>query len=64
VEGWTEHSYKWLDKLQLRRAMIPFGMMAWEVLKHDFKNAFINYAEHNHAADKLKKLQMKEGCID
>ena len=33
VEGWTDCSYKWLDKVQNNRASIPFGMTAWEVLK-------------------------------
>lgn len=64
VKGWTDHSYEWLDKVQNNRASIPFGMTAWEVLKHNFKNAFIDYVEHKCATDKLKKLKMKEGRID
>lgn len=64
VEGWTDCSYEWLDKVQTGKVSIPFGMTAWEVLKHDFKNAFVDYAKHERAVDKLKKLRMKEGRID
>ena len=64
VEGWTDRSYEWLDKVQMGKTTIPFGMTAWEVLECDFHNMFVNYAEHEHAADDLKKLHMKEGHID
>lgn len=64
VKGWTECSYKWLDKLQTEKTTLPFSMTAWETLEQDFRNAFIDYAEHKRAADKLKKLRMTEGCID
>ena len=64
VEGWTDRSYEWLDKVQNNRASIPFGMMAWEVLERNFKNAFVDSVEHEHAADKLKKLKMKDGRIN
>ena len=64
VEGWTDHSYKWLNKVQTGKTTIPFSMTAWEVLEHDFHNAFIDYAEHKHVADDLKKLHMKEGHIN
>ena len=64
VEGWTKHSYKWLDKVQTKKMTLPFDMTAWEVLKQDFKNTFINYAEYERAADELKRLYMKEGQID
>lgn len=64
VKGWTNCSYEWLDKVQNNRALIPFSMTAWEVLERDFKNAFIDYTEHKCTANELKKLKMKEGCID
>ena len=64
VEGWTDRSYEWLDKVQNGETTIPFGMTAWEVLECDFHNAFVDYAEHEHAADDLKRLRMKEGHID
>ena len=64
VEGWTDRSYEWLDKVQTGKTTIPFGMTAWEVLERDFCNAFVDYAEHKRAADNLKKLRMKEGRID
>ena len=64
VEGWTDCSYEWLNKVQNRKTTIPFGMTAWEVLECNFRNAFVNYAEHKHAADDLKRLCMKEGHID
>ena len=64
VEGWTDHSYEWLDKVQTGKTTIPFGMTAWEVLERDFRNMFVDYAEHERAADDLKKLHMKEGRID
>ena len=64
VEGWTDHSYEWLDKVQTGKTTIPFGMTAWEVLECNFCNTFVDYAKHEHAADDLKKLCMKEGRID
>ena len=64
VEGWTDRSYEWLDKVQNRKTTIPFGMMAWKVLECDFCNAFVDYTEHEWAANDLKRLCMKEGRID
>ena len=64
VEGWTDRSYEWLDKVQNGKTTIPFGMTAWEVLECDFRNTFIDYAEHERAADDLKRLRMKEGRIN
>ena len=64
VKGWTEWSYEWLNKLQTEKTTLPFSMTAWEALEQDFKNAFVDYAEHEQAADELKKLYMKEGQID
>ena len=64
VEGWTDHLYEWLDKVQNGKTTIPFGMTAWEVLERDFCNAFVDYAEHERVADDLKKLRMKEGRIN
>ena len=64
VEGWTDRSYEWLDKVQNGKTTIPFDMTAWEVLERDFRNAFVDYAEHERAADDLKRLKMKEGRID
>ena len=64
VEGWTDCLYKWLDKVQIGKTTIPFGMTTWEVLKCNFHNMFVNYAEHECVADDLKRLCMKEGCIN
>ena len=64
VEGWTDCSYEWLDKVQNGKMTIPFGMTAWEVLECDFCNAFIDYAEHECTTNDLKRLRMKEGHID
>ena len=64
VEGWTDRSYEWLDKVQNNKASIPFDITAWKVLERDFKNTFVDYAKHERAADELKKLKMKEGRID
>ena len=64
VEGRTDRSYEWLDKVQTGKMTIPFGMTAWEVLEHDFHNVFVDYAKHECVADDLKKLCMKEGHID
>jgi hypothetical protein len=39
-------------------------MNEWQVLELKFRKAFVNYAEHKKANNKLRKLSMKEGSIN
>ena len=65
MEGWVERSYNWLNKAkQNPDNVLPFGTTAWEVLEQDFCQAFIDYAEHERAQDKIQKLCMKDENID
>jgi hypothetical protein len=46
--------YDWLDKAkQNPDDVLPFSTMAWEVLKQDFHQAFIDYAEHERVQDEI-----------
>jgi hypothetical protein len=54
VEGWVEQSYDWLDEAEQNLDnVLPFGTTAWEVLEQDYRQAFIDYAEHERAQDEI-----------
>ena len=44
--------------------LLPQTQNAWQVVEHNFKQAFVNYAVKEKAQDELHKLKMKEGNID
>jgi len=44
--------------------MVPRRSNAWKELEKRFKEAFSNYAEHERAQDKLKKLKMRNDNLD
>jgi hypothetical protein len=64
VKGWTQHMYDWLDQVKADPTMLPFKMMAWQVLEADFKQLFIDYAKHECVQDELGKLKMKDSNVD
>jgi hypothetical protein len=64
VEGWMQHTYDWLDQVKADPSQLPFKMTAWQALKADFKQSFIDYAEHEHVQDELRKLKMKDSNVD
>jgi hypothetical protein len=64
VEGWTQHTYDWLDQVEADPSLLPFRMNAWQALETDFKKSFVNYAEHKHTQDELRKLKMKDSNVD
>jgi hypothetical protein len=37
VEGWTQHTYDWLDQVETDPSLLPFKMNAWQALEADFK---------------------------
>jgi hypothetical protein len=64
VEGWTQCTYDWLNQIEADPSQLPFKMSAWQALEADFKQSFINYAEHKCAQDELRKLKIKDSNVD
>jgi Retrotransposon gag protein len=64
VEGWIQCTYDWLNDVEANPSLLPFKMNAWQALEAKFKKAFIDYATHERAQDKLRKLRMKEGNVN
>jgi len=63
-EGWVDAANRWLHHIVEDPSMIPQRSNAWRELEKRFKEAFSNYAEHERAQDKLKKLKMKNNNLD
>ena len=55
---------EWLQDVEEGTKLLPHTWNAWQVVEHNFKQAFINYAVKEKAQDELHKLQMKEGNIN
>jgi hypothetical protein len=50
VKGWVQRNYDWLDNAKSDpETYMPHGMTTWQVLEREFRNTFINYAEHERA---------------
>jgi hypothetical protein len=64
VEGWTQWTYDWLDQVEANSSLLPFKMNAWQALEANFKQSFVDYAEHEWAQDELRKLKMKDSNVD
>jgi hypothetical protein len=64
VEGWTQHTYDWLDQVEADPSQLPFKMTAWQALEANFKRSFVDYAEHERTQDELRKLKMKDSNVD
>jgi hypothetical protein len=64
VEGWTQRTYDWLDQVEADPSQLLFKMSAWQALEADFKQSFVDYAEHKCAQDELRKLKMKDSNVD
>jgi hypothetical protein len=57
------HVTNWLNQVKADPTLLPFKMSAWQALEADFKWSFIDYAEHEHTQDELRKL-MKDSNVD
>src|SRR5229473_3117537 len=55
---------EWLQDVEDNIEILPHTQNAWQVVEHNFKQAFINYMVKEKAQDKLHKLKMREGNID
>ncbi len=64
MKGWTRMQSEWLQDVKEGTELLPRTRNAWQVVKHNFKQAFIDYAIKEKAQDELHKLRMKEGNID
>jgi hypothetical protein len=64
VEGWMQRTYDWLNQVKANPTLLPFKMSTWQALEADFKWSFIDYTEHEHMQDELRKLKMKDSNVD
>jgi retrotransposon gag protein len=64
TKGWTRMQSLWLQDAEEDPSIIPATQNAWQMVEHNFKQTFVDYAMKEKAQDKLHKLQMKEGNID
>ena len=63
VDRWLEMKYDWLDTIK-KDPRLLMGQSPWEVMIHDFLDAFTNFTECEQAQNALKQWKMKEGKID
>ena len=64
MKGWTRMQSEWLQDVEEGTELLPRTRNAWQVVEHNFKQAFIDYTVKEKAQDELHKLCMKEGNID
>jgi retrotransposon gag protein len=64
TKGWTQMQSLWLQDAEEDPSIIPATRNAWQMVEHNFKQTFVDYAVKEKAQDELHKLQMKEGNID
>jgi retrotransposon gag protein len=64
TKGWTRMQSLWLQDAEEDPSIIPTTRNVWQMVEHDFKQTFVDYAVKEKAQDELHKLQMKEGNID
>src|SRR5260370_4938829 len=64
MKGWMRMQSEWLQDVEEGTELLPRTRNAWQVVEHNFKQAFIDYTVKEKAQDELHKLHMKEGNID
>src|SRR5258708_7744075 len=64
MKGWTRMQSEWLQDIEENPEILLHTQNTWQVVKYNFKQAFINYAVKEKAQDELHKLKMKEGNIN
>jgi retrotransposon gag protein/zinc knuckle protein len=64
TKGWTRMQSLWLQDAEEDPSIIPATQNAWQMVEHNFKQTFMDYAVKEKAQDELHKLQMKEGNTD
>jgi retrotransposon gag protein len=64
TKEWTRMQSLWLQEAEEDPSIIPITHNAWQMVEHDFKQTFVDYAVKEKAQDELHKLQIKEGNID
>ena len=53
TEGWVELQDKWLEDVMEDSSLLLWQMNEWQVMEREFKKAFMDYARHEKANDKL-----------
>jgi hypothetical protein len=56
TKGWTQMQSLWLQEAKEDPSIIPSTWNTWQMMEHDFKQMFVNYAIKEKAQDKLHKL--------
>ncbi|SRR5258708_19898 len=64
TKGWMCQQYAWLQKVEDDPMMLSLTKNVWQIIQHNFQQAFIDYAIKEKAQDELHKLKMKEGNIN
>jgi len=64
MKGWTQMQLEWVQDIEDNIEILPQTQNAWQVVEHNFKQAFIDYVVKEKVQDKLHKLKMREDNID
>jgi hypothetical protein len=56
TKGWTQMQSLWLQDAEEDPSIIPIMCNAWQMVEHDFKQTFVDYAVKEKAQDELYKL--------
>jgi hypothetical protein len=64
TRGWLRIQSSWLEELEEDPSILPIMKNAWQVVEHNFRQAFVDYSVKEKVQDALHKLEMKEGNID
>jgi hypothetical protein len=56
TKGWTWMQSLWLEDAEEDPSIIPMMRNAWQMVEHDFKQMFMDYAVKEKVQDKLHKL--------
>jgi retrotransposon gag protein len=54
----------WLQEAEKDLSIIPTTQNAWQMVEHDFKQMFVDYAVKEKVQDELHKIQIKEENIN
>ncbi len=64
MKGWTQMQLEWVQDIEDNIEILPQTQNAWQVVEHNFKQAFIDYVVKEKVQDKLHKLKMREDNIN
>ena len=62
--AWANKISVWSKDVRDGRENLPFGYDVWQVVEHEFRENFTNFANMDKAYCELEKLKMTEGHLD